>query len=333
MKWLLAMISKGRNVSEFFPNVVKNVSVKSVEVKKMVYIYLVHYADFDKSCREIALLSINSFQKDLAGSNALIRGLALRVMTSIRVNDIIQIQLLAVKKCSTDSSPYVRRCAAVACTKIFSFDAEQLPNILEILTKLLSDTSTMVLGNAISAFNEICPTRYDVIHKHFRRICHLVADLEEWSQVPTLQLLTRYARNQFTSPTLQDAENTNGLSSEDLFVPHRTEQGSIFQGREADIEGDLDPDHRLLLRSVLPLLKSRNSAVVLNVASLCFYCGGRNSTLLQVAKSLVRILRNRREMQYIVLTAIHGMACECPQMFQTYLSDFFVKSADASFNK
>ena len=60
MKWLLAMLSKGRDVSEFFADVVKNVVVKSVEVKKMVYIYLVHYADYDNTCREIALLSINS---------------------------------------------------------------------------------------------------------------------------------------------------------------------------------------------------------------------------------------------------------------------------------
>ena len=112
MKLLLAMLSKGRDIPEFFPDVVKNVVVKSIEVKKMVYIYLVHYADFNPTCREIALLSINSFQKDLAGSNQLIRGLALRVMTSIRVGDIIQIQLLAVRKCASDSSPYVRKCAA-----------------------------------------------------------------------------------------------------------------------------------------------------------------------------------------------------------------------------
>lgn len=69
MKWLLAMVSKGRDVSEFFSDVVKNMAVRSVEVKKMVYIYLVHYADNDAQCRELALLSINSFQNDLRGSN------------------------------------------------------------------------------------------------------------------------------------------------------------------------------------------------------------------------------------------------------------------------
>eukprot|EP00606_Chrysophyceae_sp_TOSAG23-5_P000244 GSChrysophyteH2.ASY1.ANO1.553.1 assembled CDS len=89
LKWLLAMVSKGRDVSEFFPAVVKNIVAASVEVKKMVYIYLVHFADWNAACRELALLSINSFQIDLSGRNQLIRGLALRVMTSIRVGTYI----------------------------------------------------------------------------------------------------------------------------------------------------------------------------------------------------------------------------------------------------
>ena len=58
--------------------------------------------DFNADCRELALLSINSFQKDLAATNQLIRALALRVMTGIRVHDIIQIQMIAVKKCAGD---------------------------------------------------------------------------------------------------------------------------------------------------------------------------------------------------------------------------------------
>ena len=63
MKWLMAMISKGRDVSQFYPDVVKNVVSKAVELKKLSYMYLMHYADHDATCRELALLSINSFQQ------------------------------------------------------------------------------------------------------------------------------------------------------------------------------------------------------------------------------------------------------------------------------
>ncbi len=179
------MISKGRDIPEFFPDVVKNVVVRSIEVKKIVYIYLVHYADFDNNCREVALLSINSFQKDLSDSNQFVRGLALRVMTSIRVLDIIQIQLLAVRKCASDASSYVRKCAANALPKIYAFDHEQLDHLKQILDKLLKDMSTMVLGSAMTAFNEICPTAYEMLHVHYRKLCQLLADLDEWTQVFT----------------------------------------------------------------------------------------------------------------------------------------------------
>lgn len=170
MKWLLAMLSKGCDVSEFFPDVVKNVVVKSVEVKKMVYLYLVHYADYDNSCREIALLSINSFQKDMSGTNQLIRGLALRVMTSIRVPDVIQIQLLAVRKCATDSSPYVRKCAANALPKIYALDPEQLSNLKQIMEKLLKDSSTMVLGR-YHRLRLPCPCLYYIHAQQCSNLC------------------------------------------------------------------------------------------------------------------------------------------------------------------
>ena len=110
MKWLLASISKGRDVSDFYPHVVKLVGATSLEVRKMVYMYLVQYADHDSTTRELSLLSINSFQRGLADSEQLIRALALRVLSSIRIPDILQIQILGVQKCSQDTSPYVRKC-------------------------------------------------------------------------------------------------------------------------------------------------------------------------------------------------------------------------------
>lgn len=166
----------------------------------MVYMYLVHYADATVACRELALLSINSFQKDLAAANQLIRALALRVMTSIRVPDIVQIQLLAVFKCAADSSPYVRRCAATAIPKLYAMDASQLPQLTQALERLLKDSSTMVLGAAVAAFNEACPAEYALLHRCYRKLCHLLADMDEWTQIAVLTVLMRYVRAHFTDP-------------------------------------------------------------------------------------------------------------------------------------
>lgn len=64
------MISKGRDASSLFPDVVKNVVCTSLEVKKLVYIFVTHYAEIEP---DAALLSIATFQKDLKDQNPLIR--------------------------------------------------------------------------------------------------------------------------------------------------------------------------------------------------------------------------------------------------------------------
>lgn len=45
-----------------FPAVVKNVVSKNIEVKKLVYVYLVRYAEEQQ---DLALLSISTFQRAL----------------------------------------------------------------------------------------------------------------------------------------------------------------------------------------------------------------------------------------------------------------------------
>lgn len=55
----------------FFPSVVKLVASPSLEIRKLVYIYLLHHSPYDP---DLALLSINTFQRDLSSDpNPLIR--------------------------------------------------------------------------------------------------------------------------------------------------------------------------------------------------------------------------------------------------------------------
>ena len=56
-------------MSAFFPDVVTLVISPSVELKRHVYLYLIHYCDYNESCRENALLSVNTFQQDMSGKN------------------------------------------------------------------------------------------------------------------------------------------------------------------------------------------------------------------------------------------------------------------------
>lgn len=59
-----------------------------------------------------------------------------------------------------------------------------------------------------------------------------------------------------------------------------------------------------------------------------FCCEQMRSAL---GKALVRIHRDRREIQYIVLVSIRKLVQECPSAFSPFLNDFFVKGMDPSF--
>lgn len=75
---------------------------KDVELKKLAYMYLSHYADHSSECRELALMAVASYQKDMEQHNPLIRGMALRVLCSIRIKDIVMVQVHSVKKLMRD---------------------------------------------------------------------------------------------------------------------------------------------------------------------------------------------------------------------------------------
>jgi AP-3 complex subunit beta len=93
-----------------------------------------------------------------------------------------------------------------------------------------------------------------------------------------------------------------------------SEEEVVVQDDPWDDDGPaLEDDHKLALSSSLPLLKSRNSGVVLAVCSLHYHCGApTNEERETIGRALVRILRNRPEIQYVVLKSIAVMASERP---------------------
>lgn len=321
MKRIVAMIAKGKNASELFPAVVKNVASKNIELKKLVYVFLVRYAEEQQ---DLALLSISTFQRALKDPNQLIRASALRVLSSIRVSIIVPIMMLSIQEAARDLSPYVRKTAAHAIQKLYSLDPEQKEPLVEAIEKLLKDKSTLVAGSVVLSFEEVCPERIDLIHKNYRKLCNLLVDVEEWGQVVIINMLTRYARTQFLSPWKE--EDFHEANNEKDFY-HSDEEKNNNYGIAAKTPYIMDPDHRLLLRNTKPLLQSRNAAVVMGVAQLYWHLAPKSEVSI-VAKSLVRLLRSHREVQYIVLQNIATMSIQKKGMFQPYLKSFYVRSTD-----
>lgn len=79
-------------------------------------------------------------------------------------------------------------------------DPDQKEELVTILDKLLADRTTLVVGSAVMAYDEVCPESIDLIHKNYRKLCALLMDVDEWGQIVILNMLTRYARTQFVDP-------------------------------------------------------------------------------------------------------------------------------------
>ncbi|XP_028813988.1 AP-3 complex subunit beta-2 isoform X15 [Denticeps clupeoides] len=326
MKRIVAMIARGKNASDLFPAVVKNVACKNIEVKKLVYVYLVRYAEEQQ---DLALLSISTFQRGLKDPNQLIRASALRVLSSIRVTIIVPIMMLAIKEAASDMSPYVRKTAAHAIPKLYSLDPEQKDQLIEVIEKLLADKTTLVAGSVVMAFEEVCPERIDLIHKNYRKLCNLLIDVEEWGQVVIINMLTRYARTQFLNPNVN--ESLLEESGEKAFYGSDDEEGKEEKAEAAALAKRkpyvMDPDHRLLLRNTKPLLQSRNAAVVMAVAQLYFHLAPKAEVGV-IAKALVRLMRSHSEVQYVVLQNVATMTIKRRGMFEPYLKSFYIRSTD-----
>ena len=321
MKRLISMIAKGKASSDkvardLFPHVVKNVVTKNAELKKLVYLYLTRYAEQEQ---DLALLSISSFQRSLKDPNPLIRASALRVLSSIRVPMIAPIVLIAIKECSNDMSPYVRKTASHAILKLHHLDPDLKDEIIMIIERLLQDKTSLVLASAVAAFQEVCPDRFDLIHPNYRKFVSLLVDFDEWGQVILIDLLIRYAKTQFLDP---NAKLTD--SSEDIMTT-------------------LDPDHRLLLRNSKPLFQSRNSAVVMAVVQLYLEIAPYPEITSIIVKPLIRLLHSHNETRLIVLSCILTLTGPAPAfesnstcrpsfkpLFEPFLKSFFVKSGDST---
>ena len=87
VKKVIASMTVGKDVSSLFTDVIKSMQTDNIELKKLVYLYIINYA---RSQPDKAILIVNTFQKDAMSSSPLIRALAIRTMGCIRVDRITE---------------------------------------------------------------------------------------------------------------------------------------------------------------------------------------------------------------------------------------------------
>ncbi|OQD81482.1 hypothetical protein PENANT_c027G05936 [Penicillium antarcticum] len=318
MRRVISLMYHSEPSLNFFSAVVKNVASANLEVKKLVYIYLVHHAEAEP---DLALLSINAIQKSLTDSNPQVRAMALRTMSGIRVPVISQIVSLAIKRGCGDMSPHVRKAAALAIPKCYRLDPNTLPQLMGYLSTLLGDSQYFVVGPAVAAFLDLCPDEIDLIHKNYRSLVKKLVDMDEWGQLATLRLLTFYARKCFPRRTRMVKP-----SAPESFYDDENLQDDQNDGEEYEAPV-MDPDLELLLRACKNLLMSRNSAVIVSVVR-CFLYLAPSEYIESAIGPLVALLRSPQDMQLIALYNIVAVALRTPKPFARYTAHFLVHAND-----
>ncbi|KAK2951912.1 Adaptor protein complex 4 (AP-4), beta subunit [Blattamonas nauphoetae] len=199
-------VSQGINMSPLFSDMIIHAATKDFVEKKLIYQYLTYYAP---SNEDKALLCINTFQKDFQSNNPQIRGLALKSLSSLRVQSLNEYIIPCITAGLTDMSPYVRSVAVIACLKTFYFarDFFDEQKYLEKLFEMARDSDPTVSGNCISALNELlgfttsAPTTLSSQHITKSLIIYLLGRLDsynEWHMQAVLRFVKRY------KPTSED---------------------------------------------------------------------------------------------------------------------------------
>ncbi|XP_003369720.1 AP-3 complex subunit beta-2 protein [Trichinella spiralis] len=191
---------------------------------------------------------VEAMKRIISDPNQLIRASALRVLSSIRVPIIVPIMMLVIKESVRDMSAY------------------------------------LVIGSAVYAFEEVCPERLDLIHKHYRKLCAALVDVDEWGQEKS------------------SSDCGNELSDE---------SGSDISFTKKPTE--LDPDLRMLLKNSKSLLQSRNSAVVLAVAQLYYHLAPPSEVNI-IARALTYVTTLDKEFAACTIDAIGRCACNIQEV-------------------
>lgn len=300
VKKVIANMTVGKDVSALFADVVNCIQTDNVELKKLVYLYVMNYA---KAQPELAILAINTFRKDATDPNPLIRSLAVRTMGCIRLDQVTEYLLEPLRRCCQDHDPYVRKTSAICIPKVYDINPELVDDqgFVDILKDLLGDGNPMVVANAVAGLAEISQTcgkdLLDLDRGNIPKLLAALNECNEWGQVFILDALATYEP---TGPN--DAESIS---------------------------------ERVTVR-----LSHANPAVVLTAIKVILKCMEHTENpevLRMLAKKLnpplVTLLSSEPEVQYVALRNIRLIVQRRPGILASDVKMFFCKYNDPIYVK
>ena len=201
---VIAAMTVGKDVSELFFPVLKCVETDNLQLKKLVYLYIINYA---KTQPDLAVLAVNTFRKDSREKvNPLIRGLAVRTLGCIGIEGVLDYLVDPLKESMNDEDPYVRKTAALCVSKIYDISPARAEDFIPKLIEMISDGNGMVVSNAIASITEIQNLKGKILtmnHDILHQLLNAIPECSEWGRVYILDFL---AEN--VPPEFKDVDET-----------------------------------------------------------------------------------------------------------------------------
>eukprot|EP00919_Chromeraceae_sp_WS-2016_P037731 GHVR01090104.1.p1 GENE.GHVR01090104.1~~GHVR01090104.1.p1 ORF type:complete len:900 (-),score=178.13 GHVR01090104.1:53-2752(-) len=300
VKKVIASMTLGKDVSELFPDVVNCMQTTNIELKKLVYLYVINYA---KAQPELAILAINTFRKDSLDPNPLIRALAVRTMGCIRLQQITEYLVDPLRRCCKDTDPYVRKTASLCIAKVHDISPELVEEqgFIAMLKDMLGDSNPMVVANTVAALSEISDNAgknyLELNEITVSKILAALNECTEWGQVFILDAVAQY-----TPSSSKEAES--------------------------------------ILERITARLSHANAAVVLSAIKVVLLFldhvnNPESARILQkkLSPPLVTLLSGEPEVQYVALRNINLIIQHRPNILTNEVKMFFCKFTDPVYVK
>lgn len=193
-KKVINYMTLGMDMSPLFPMMTScaNLSADDIVLKKLLYLYLTHYAS---QTPDLALLTINQLQKDCRDQDPTVRGLALRTLCSLRVPNFLEYVVSPINTGLEDRHPYVRRTAVMGVVKVYHIDKAIVVNtgMLEKLRRMLYyDLDPQVVSNCLYIIMQVDDIKKLADKVLVYNLINKIKEFSDWSQCQVLELASHY---------------------------------------------------------------------------------------------------------------------------------------------
>ena len=301
MKQIIESMTIGKDVSKLFPDVVKLIRTKNIELKKLVYLYLINYARVKPDLIFLAVAAFHSDARD--GATPLIRGLAIRTMGCIRVPEIVSYLCETLSYCIKDKDAYVRKTAAMCVSKLYQTSPQQVREngFINILHDCLEDENPIVVANAMTALSEISilsgVNQIKIKSKNLKNILDSLTKANEWAQVQILDALVFYNTKKST---------------------HAEEVIEGVMPRLSHV------NQSVVMSAIKVIMKFMDS--IDDIEKIKVYCK-------KLTNSIMSILISYPEIQYILLRSLHAIVLKRPILLEKEFKYFYVQYNDPIYIK